>query len=114
MCGLRRRHQARREAYLLIRRYLKGFVVRKEVNAELRERREEVRVVQLQAMIRRASPTELERMHQAAEKIQRSIYERIRQRREGRELRAELAKLPRVVWQGYLKMKDLKANTASL
>jgi len=65
-------------------------------------------------MIRRASPTELERMHQAAEKIQRSIYERIRQRREGRELRAELAKLPRVVWQGYLKMKDLKANTASL
>merc|ERR1719272_868673 len=65
-------------------------------------------------MIHRASPAELERMHQAADRIHRSIYIRIRQRREGRALRAELLKLPRVVWQGFMKMRDLKANTASL
>lgn len=114
MCALRKRHRAKRQAQKLIRRYLKGFVIRKEVKEQLIEERENARVVQLQTMIHRASKTDLERMHQAAQKIQRSIYNRIKQRREGRELRAELAKLPRVVWNGYLKMKDLKANTNSL
>ena len=99
---------------MLIRRHLRGFVVRKEVKAELRDKREETRVIELMGVIRRASQTDQERMHQAAARIQRTIYTRIRQRREGRELRAELSKLPPVVWAGYLRMKDLKANTAAL
>ena len=54
---------AKKKAHSLLRRYLKGFIVRKEVGKELKEERELKRIIALENFLRRASQTDLERMN---------------------------------------------------
>ena len=62
-----------------------------------------------------ASDTDRERMEQAVTKIQRTIYRlKVKRKREGREIREQLQKLPYICRNGFMKMLLLKANTNSL
>ena len=63
MCFFRRRHVLRLRAHDMIRRYLRGYVARRDVKEQLLEKREEVRVKQMELAIRRCSKTEVERWH---------------------------------------------------
>ena len=111
---LKRRREKKNKAALLIQRYLRSYNPRKEAKLEIRTYMELRRVKDLELRIRRSSKTDKERMEQAAHKIQRSIYHKIKRRKEGRRLREELKKLPYICRSSYLKMQLLKANTSNL
>lgn len=87
----------------------------KEARKELSFIKEIFRVKDLELRIKKASDTDLERFNQAATKIQRTIYIcKIKEKREGKDIRSQLAKLPYVVRNGFIKMLLLKAATSSL
>ena len=54
------------------------------------------------------------RLHKAALTIQIGLYYRMRRKREGRELREQLKKLPMICRSGFVKMITLKASTNKL
>jgi len=87
----------------------------KEARKELTFIKDIFRVKDLELRIKKASDANLERYNQAASKIQRTIYvKKIKQKREGKDIRSQLAKLPYVVRNGFIKMLLLKAATSSL
>jgi len=73
------------------------------------------KVKDLELRIKKASDGDLERFNQSAAKIQRTIYvKKIKEKREGKDIRSQLIKLPYVVRNGFIKMLLLKAATSSL
>jgi hypothetical protein len=111
----RRRAQKMEENSVMIQRHLRGFICWKNVRQELRQARELRWLQMIQLRIRKADETERDRMDQAAKKIQRTIYQaKIKQKRQGKEIREQLAKLPYICRNGFIKMMILKANTNSL
>ena len=113
-CVLKKRRESQKVATLLIQRYLKGHVARKAVKAELIMIKEVRLVKAIEMRIKRSNKTDRERFEQAAQKIQRSIYGKIVRKRESKQLREELRKLPFICRSSFLKMHLLKKNTSSL
>ena len=86
----------------------------KDIRKELVAERDFKKVETLKFYIRKASDVQRDRMDQAANKINRSMYSKIQKRNQCRELRKELAKLPMVVRPNYVKMYFLKSETSAL
>ena len=110
----RRRFLKRRAGIRLLQRYMKGYLSWKDARKELREERDFKKVEALKFFIRKASDVQRDRLDQAAQKIQRSIWAKIKKRNLGRQLRKELIKLPIVVRPGFVKMYFLKNQTSAL
>ena len=50
-------------------------------------------------------------MNEAAKKLQRLYFEKVKKKRETRELREQMKKLPYEVRRTFLKMQELKLST---
>ena len=100
---------------IMVQRHLRGFICWKNVRLELCATREIKWLQMIELRIKKASNTERDRMDQAAAKIQRTIFrKKCKQKREAKEIREQLAKLPYICRAGFIKMMILKANTNSL
>ena len=80
----RRRFLKRRAGIRLLQRYMKGYLSWKDARKELREERDFKKVEALKFFIRKASDVQRDRLDQAAQKIQRSIWTKIKKRNLGR------------------------------
>lgn len=69
------------------------------------------RVKALQGIIEQSPEV---RLNKAALTIQLGLYYRMRRKRDAKELREQLKKLPMVCRSGFVKMITLKANTTQL
>ena len=114
-CICRHRYLKKKQASSLIQRYLKSFIARRAVQAELKANREKAQLAGLALQLKRASKLELIKLHNASDVIQQKLYhDKIARRKQARVLRAEMAKLPYICRASYIKMQLLKDDSRRL